>query len=128
MSTTARKVDNHVAIPGGIVGASILAASGYENEIRGYWDILLGREGLPIDNGILSLQETAVALHSRACEITAIIQEQEYKGMVKRGDRLYHFRTGPLRTFKEACTRLSELGSRRVTALALEMEMKEDDE
>jgi hypothetical protein len=117
----------HVAIPGGIVGDSILAVGQWEKEIRGYWDILLGRTPLPVENGVLSLQESAVALHSRASEIAAIIQEQEYKGIVSRGDRAYHFRTGPLRTFMAASSKAIELGSRRVTWLQLEIEMREED-
>lgn len=117
----------HVAIPGGIVGDQLAKVSAWEKEIRGYWNILLGREPLPIENGVLSLQETAVALHSRASEIAAVIQEQEYKGMVSRGDRAYHFRTGPLRTFMQACSKAADVGSRRVTWLQLEHDLRDEE-
>ena len=96
-----------------------------EAEIDGYWQILLGRVDLPIDNGVLSLMETAVAMYSRASEITASIQKDEYQGTVSRGSRGYRFRTGPLRTFMEACSKMIDLGSRRLTAAKLESEMRD---
>src|ERR1019366_1408346 len=68
-----------------------------EVELEGYWDFLLGREPLPIENGVLSLMESAVAIHTRVQELTAMIQLGEYHGTIPKGSNMYRLRTGPLR-------------------------------
>ena len=93
-----------------------------EAECKGYWDILTGRSPLPIDNGVLSLMETATAIHTRACELTALIQEGEEHNVIPKGSGLYKYRTGPLRALIAASERTLELGSRRVTVWSTEME------
>ena len=52
-----------------------------------------------------------------------LIQEAEREGFVAKGDAIYHFRTGELRTFMEMAKRAAELGSRRLTEAQLNFEM-----
>lgn len=89
--------------------------------------MLLGRKPLPINNGILSLMESATAMYVRAQEISAMIHRGEQEGTIIRSSSWYKFRTGELRDFMEACSKAVELGSRRVTAAKLEAEMREFD-
>jgi hypothetical protein len=96
-------------------------------EISQYWQMLLGREPLPISNGVMSLMESATSMYVRASEMAAMIQQAEQEGVLLRGSSFYRFRTGELRTFMEACAKAIELGSRRVTAEKLAVEMKEFD-
>ena len=91
-------------------------------ELEGYWDFLLGREPLPIENGVLSLMESAVAIHTRVQELTAMIQLGEYHGTIPKGSNMYRLRTGPLRQIIEASKYAIELGSRRVTIWAKEQD------
>lgn len=98
-----------------------------KQEIHDYWQMLLGRTPLPISNGVLSLMESATAMYVRASEMTAMIQQAEQEGVLIRGSSHYRFRTGELRTFMEACAKAIELGSRRVTAEKLAVEMREFD-
>jgi len=93
-----------------------------EAECEGYWDILLGRAPLPIDNGVLGLMESAVAIHSRVNELTAMIQLGEYHGTIPKQSNMYKFRTGPLRQLIAASERAIDLGSRRVTIWSTEQE------
>lgn len=87
--------------------------------------MLLGRETLPVANGVLSLMESATAMYARASEIHAIIRASEADGYVVRGSKVYHFRTGPLRDFMQACEKAIDVGSRRLTALQIEATLKE---
>ena len=93
-----------------------------EAELEEYWNILLLRQPYPIDNGVLSLMETAVAIYTRCCEITAALQEAEYNGSVPKGSHFYKFRTGPLRSLTEASSRCIDMGSRRITVWVAEQE------
>jgi hypothetical protein len=97
-----------------------------EDEVHEYWDYLLGRTHLPIDNGIMSLLESATAIHVRACEITAQLQEAEYQGSSPKGSNYYKFRTGPLRQLVEASSRAIDLGSRRITVWTNEIELAKE--
>lgn len=89
-------------------------------------DVLLGRVEPPIQSGTLTLMEVAEAYHARACEITLRIQRMENDGVEPRGSAAYKFRTGELRTFTDLCSKAIELGSRRLTALQVEAEMRQD--
>lgn len=104
------------------VGAGANSLRSLEEELDNYWDFLLGREELPIDNGVASLMESAVAIHSRCCEIQALLQEAEYQGAVPKGSNFYRFRTGPLRSIVTASARAIDLGSRRITIWAETLE------
>lgn len=97
----------------------------FREELDEYWDVLHGREDSPVDSGISTLMEVAEAYHSRASEITAMIQRAEASGTVSRSGELYKFRTGELRTFTEAVKKTVELGSRRIT-LARSEYLQED--
>lgn len=93
-------------------------------EIDWMTNVLLGRRPSPLDRGVLTLMEVAEAFHARASEMCIQIQRGEAEGTVPKGERVYHFRTGELRTFMELCSKAIDLGSRRVTALQLEIEMR----
>lgn len=88
-------------------------------------EVLLGREPPPIDAGVMTLMEVADAYLSRAKEIEQMILRMEAEGSVLKGARSYKFRTGELRSFIEMVKSSTELGSRRVTALRLELDMEE---
>jgi RNAse (barnase) inhibitor barstar len=95
-----------------------------EDELDEMWDVLLGRKEPPAHFGTLSLMEVADAYYSRASELTAILQRAERDGFVTKGDALYHFRTGELRTFREMAAKAADLGSRRLTEDQLLFEME----
>lgn len=98
--------------------------AGMKEELRGYTQVLLGREAPPIDRGILTLMELAEAYHARAKEIEMELLELEAEGAVLRGSRPYKFRTGMLRSFIEMCSKTIDLGSRRMTQAVAEAEGK----
>jgi hypothetical protein len=85
------------------------------DEIDDMMAVMLGRVEPPIKRGIHTLQEVSDAYYARAAEITIEIMRLESEGNINKGDPLYKFRTGELRTFMELVKRSSELGSRRLT-------------
>ena len=87
-------------------------------------DVLLGRTPPPIDTGISTLMEIAEAYHARAKEMEMHLHEAETEGHVIRGSRPYKFRTGELRDFTELVSKTIDLGSRRITAAQLEVQMR----
>lgn len=97
-------------------------------ELLDMTDVLIGRKEPPINAGHLTLMEVADAYYARASEMTMLIQEMESDGLIKRGrgndkgDALYQFRTGELRTFMEMAKRAADLGSRRLTEESLHFE------
>lgn len=93
-------------------------------ELDGYRDVLLGRTKPPVDTGITTLMEVSEAYHARAMEMSMMLHRLESNGQVLKGSGHYKFRTGELRDFTEICRRAMDMGSRRVTALQLEMEAR----
>lgn len=89
--------------------------NGMREEVDHMVAILLGREEPPINIGVHTLQEVADGYFARASELTMLIQRLEADGVINKGDPLYKFRTGELRTFLELSKRAAELGSRRLT-------------
>lgn len=87
-------------------------------------DVMLGREPMPIDNGVLSLMEVATAYYARASEITNDLHRAETDGTIMKGSKGYKFRTGELRQFMQMAKVHIDLGSRRVTAAKLEFDME----
>jgi hypothetical protein len=92
---------------------SLLA--GWVKELDEYEGMLLGDEELPIQNGVMSLMESATVMYSRAKEIERVILKGEREGEIDRGDPAYRYRTGELRSFIESCSKQIDRGSRRVT-------------
>lgn len=90
-------------------------------EIHGYTEVLLGRVEPPLDAGIASLMECADAYFARACEIDILIHQGEREFKIGKGDPLYKFRTGELRTFLDMTKRAAEMGSRRITLAQMQM-------
>lgn len=104
------------------LGDAFASLAEWRAELDSYRDILLGRQMPPIDRGAHTLQEVSDAYFARAKEIEQIIMRSETDGQVTKGSKTYHFRTGELRSFIELSKAASELGSRRVTYLKMEME------
>jgi hypothetical protein len=86
-----------------------------DKELKGYMDILLGREEPPIESPYLSLMEVATAYYARALEIDALIHIEEREMRVLRGSDYYKFRVGELRAFIELAKKCCDLGSRRLS-------------
>ena len=91
-------------------------------ELQDYTDVLLGRVEPPVKRGTLTLMEIADTYYARAAELTMLLQAGEREGTVIKGSGHYKFRTGELRTFMEMCKRAADLGSRRLTDEALELD------
>ena len=87
-------------------------------------DVLLGREDMPVSNGVMSLMEVSTAYYARASEITNMIHRAETDGTILKGSSPYKFRTGELRQFMEMAKAHIDLGSRRVTSAKLEFDME----
>lgn len=90
-------------------------------EIDEYMDVLLGRVDAPVQ-GHLALMETADIYFGRMSEVELLIKRGETDGSIPKGSDYTKFRTGELRTFLEIAKGSSALGSRRLSALALEAE------
>lgn len=103
------------------VGTGLPSIEQIEEELREYWDVLLGRADAPV-SGVLALMETADMYYARASEINSLILRGERDGSIKTGSDYKRFRTGELRDFREVARRAAEIGSRRLTALSVETE------
>jgi hypothetical protein len=94
-------------------------------EIKNYTDILLNRLPMPINIGINTLYEVAVAYFSRAKELEMNIKEMENKGLINKTSPLYKFRTGELSAFVDIAKEQTRLGSRRITVASMILQEKE---
>jgi len=94
------------------------------NELLDYTDVLMGRKAPPME-GVLALMETADAYFARASEIEMLIQKKVREGTISSSNPYNKFRTGELRNFKELAKRASDLGSRRLTAAALDFQKQQ---
>jgi hypothetical protein len=91
-----------------------------EEEIFDMADVLMGRKPPPHVAGTMTLYEIAEAYYGRASEMTMLIQKLEREKRVVKGEPLYLFRTGELRTFRELAKSAADLGSRRLSDAQLE--------
>ena len=105
------------------IGHGLPFITDMREELQDMTDVLLGRKSPPVDAGHLTLMEVADAYFARASEMTALIQQREMDGLIKRAEPLYRFRTGELRTFMDMAKRAADLGSRRLTKEQLLYEM-----
>lgn len=103
------------------VGTGLPSIEQIEEELREYWDVLLGRVDAPV-SGVLALMETADIYYARASEINSLILRGERDGSIAAGSSYKKFRTGELRDFREVARRAAEIGSRRLTELSVETE------
>jgi hypothetical protein len=87
-------------------------------------DVLMGRDEPPVV-GVLALMETADAYFARASEIEMLILAKVRVGTIGSSNPYNKFRTGELRNFKELAKRAADLGSRRLTAAALEFQKQQ---
>lgn len=86
--------------------------------------VLKGAADAPVSSPYLSLMEVATAYLARAYEIEMLIHAGEHGGQIERGDDLYKFRTGPLRSFIDMARKMTDLGSRRLSQEALLSEQR----
>jgi hypothetical protein len=86
--------------------------------------VLKGSADAPVSSPYLSLMEVATAYLARAYEIDMLIHQGEHGGKIERGDDLYRFRTGPLRSFIDMARKMTDLGSRRLSQEALLSEQR----
>lgn len=93
-------------------------------ELADMKDVLLGRKKPPIDTGLSTLMEISEAFHARAKEMEMHLHEAEADGHVLRGSKHYKFRVGELRDFIELVSKSMDLGSRRMSAAQLEIQMR----
>jgi hypothetical protein len=103
------------------VGEGLPPLEDLRDELDEYMDILLGRKDAPL-RGPLALMETADMYYARATEINSKILRGEQDGTIGASAPLRKFRTGALRDFREVAKRAADLGSRRLTALGIELE------
>jgi hypothetical protein len=86
-------------------------------------DILMDREPMPIDAGLMTLMEVSTVFHARAKEIEQLLHRRENEGVILKQSSLYKFRTGELRSFIEMTKTYIEVGSRRVTNAKYELDL-----
>lgn len=97
------------------VGANLPSADEIKDELLSMANVILGREVAPIDAGVMTRMEVALAYYARACELDMLIHEQERAGNIVRGSDHYRVRTGALRTFIEMSKEVVRAGSRSLT-------------
>jgi hypothetical protein len=91
-------------------------------EVQDMTDVLLGRVEPPINADVATLMEVADAYFARAMEIIMLIQTAEREGKVTRGSGYAQLRTKELRTFAEIAKRSSDMGSRRITMMQMQLQ------
>jgi hypothetical protein len=94
----------------------LLSVKDLEKEIDEMASVLLGHTPPPIDTGISTMMEVAEGYYARCAELTRLILREESNGTIVKGSPYYKLRTGELRLMLELCSRLANLGSRRITA------------
>lgn len=108
-------------------GNVMVTIRNFENEIEGYTDVLFGRTESPVEAGVSSLYEIAVAYYARAKEIEMYCKKFESGiDIGKTKHPLYKFRTGQLNAFIEMVKEIAKLGSRRITMAQIMLQEKED--
>lgn len=85
------------------------------DELFGYVEVFKGAKDAPVNSPYLQLMEVATAYLTRAYEIEMLIYQGEHNGDIKRGEKHYHLRTGPLASFINTARRMADLGSRRLS-------------
>ena len=95
---------------------------------RNYTDVIFGRKESPVNEGISTMYEVAVAYYARAKEIEMFCKKLESGIDVgKTRHPIYKFRTGQLNVFIELVKELSKLGSRRITVAQMMLAENEAD-
>ena len=97
------------------VASGLPSANEIKDELLEMMDVILGRVNAPIDAGVMTRHEVALAYFARATELDMLIHEQERVGQIVRGSDHYRIRTGALRSFLELITKVVAAGSRQLT-------------
>ena len=100
----------------------------FERDLENYTDVIFGRKESPVNEGISTMYEVAVAYYARAKEIEMFCKKLESGIDVgKTRHPIYKFRTGQLNVFIELVKELSKLGSRRITVAQMMLAENEAD-
>ena len=100
----------------------------FERELENYTDVIFGRKESPVNEGISTMYEVAVAYYARAKEIEMFCKKLESGIDVgKTRHPIYKFRTGQRNVFIELVKELSKLGSRRITVAQMMLAENEAD-
>lgn len=97
------------------LGQGLPEPSEIRRELRGYRDVLMGREDPPMQKGVMTLMEVAEGYFARACEIEQEILEAQQEGRITKTGEYNTLRTQEIRSYKELFKSATELGSRRLT-------------
>lgn len=97
------------------VNSGLPNADELKDELLAMMDVVLGRTLPPIDNGVMTRHEVALAYYARATELEMLIHEYERVGSIVRGSDLNRIRTGALRSFIELIRKVVDAGSRMLT-------------
>lgn len=97
------------------VNSGLPTADDLKDELLAMMDVVLGRTPAPIDNGVMTRHEVALAYYARATELDMLIHEYERVGSIVRGSDLNRIRTGALRSFIELIRKVVDAGSRMLT-------------
>jgi hypothetical protein len=97
------------------VATGLPTADEIKDELLAMMDVILGRTLPPIDAGVMTRHEVALAYYARATEIEMLIHEHERTGNIVRGSDLYRLRTGALRSFLDMIRKQVDAGSRALT-------------
>lgn len=97
------------------LGQGLPEPSEIRDELRGYRDVLMGREDPPLQKGVMTLMEVAEGYFARACEIEQEILEAQQEGRITKTGEYNTLRTQEIRSYKELFKSATELGSRRLT-------------
>tara|TARA_B100000287_G_scaffold134433_1_gene126362 strand:- start:2018 stop:2386 length:369 start_codon:yes stop_codon:yes gene_type:complete len=109
------------------IGNSLDSVVKLEREIEEYTDILFGRQPSPMQDGISTLYELAVAYYARAKEIEMYCKKFESGIDVgKTRHPFYKFRVGQLNVFIEMTKEIIKLGSRRITLAQMMIQEREE--
>ena len=111
---------NHANIRHFKLGSGLPDITALRDELEDMRAVLLGEVEPLISMGIQTLMEVAEAYFSRACDIEQLILRAKAEG---RSNRVYDsFRTQEVRSFKEMARSATVLGSRRITAMNIQLE------
>lgn len=114
------RLPKHARIRHFELGSGLPDITALRDELEDMRAVLLGEVDPPIVMGIQTLMEVAEAYFARACDIEQLILRAKAEG---RSNRIYDsFRTQEIRSFKEMAKSATELGSRRITAMNMQLE------
>lgn len=107
--TNFAKTLNEIKVENKLADVDVLA-----EEISKYYNVLLGREEVDSVHQYSYIIEVATAYYVRAKEIEGAIHKLERQLVVTKNSQYYKFRTGELRSFIEACSKMIAYGQAKI--------------